>query len=235
MGARTMMSNGLTPAQDVNTAELSLQADEHGIQGRGGAPPLSVSIAGRPVWSFRPARDATTDQDGRWRVDWPVLLEPYLDGVADIVVTSLDTGAALLRTTVQFGDATREVRIERDGVPLVIDKWMHLTPVFRDSAGYESSALLDRCEHALDLFAELGLSAFLAYGCLLGAVREGKLIAHDNDADLIYISDRTHPVDFITESMRLEREFQRRGFTTRRMSGGDSNFSRTSTHRRVAT
>jgi SAM-dependent methyltransferase len=221
MGARTMMSNGLTPAQDVNTAELSLQADEHGIQGRGGAPPLSVSIAGRPVWSFRPARDATTDQDGRWRVDWPVLLEPYLDGVADIVVTSLDTGAALLRTTVQFGDATREVRIERDGLALAIDKGGFLTPMFgaRDEAMIAD--LLDNCTAALDLLAELEVNAFLAFGCLLGAVREGRLIAHDNDADIIYLAAGSHPFDVVTESLRLERAFQAHGFRTRRMSGGD--------------
>ena len=47
-----------------------------------------------------------------------------------------------------------------------------------------------RCSTAL---TKAGIDAFLAYGTLLGAVREGKLIGHDSDADLGYVSRHTAP------------------------------------------
>ena len=47
-------------------------------------------------------------------------------------------------------------------------------------------------EVVLDALREAGVEAFLAYGTLLGAVREGKLLGHDSDADLGYVS-RAHP------------------------------------------
>ena len=49
---------------------------------------------------------------------------------------------------------------------------------------------------------DAGIEAFLAYGTLLGAVREGKVIGNDSDADLGYVSHHTHPVDVIRESFR---------------------------------
>ena len=45
-----------------------------------------------------------------------------------------------------------------------------------------------------DLREECGLEAFLAFGCLLGAVRNGRMIGHDSDADLAYVSAHTHPL-----------------------------------------
>ena len=43
------------------------------------------------------------------------------------------------------------------------------------------------------LAAERGLDAFLMYGTLLGAVREGGFIGHDNDFDAGYVSRHTEP------------------------------------------
>ena len=55
-------------------------------------------------------------------------------------------------------------------------------------------------ERILDALHEIGIEAFPAYGTLLGAVREGRLLGHDSDADLGYVSRRTVPVDVIRES-----------------------------------
>ena len=57
-------------------------------------------------------------------------------------------------------------------------------------------------EVVLAALRDAGIEAFLAYGTLLGAVREGKLLGHDSDADLGYVSRHTHPVDVIRESFR---------------------------------
>ena len=44
---------------------------------------------------------------------------------------------------------------------------------------------------------EAGVRPFLAYGTLLGAVRQGDFIGHDSDADLGYVSEHDHPVDAV--------------------------------------
>ena len=50
-----------------------------------------------------------------------------------------------------------------------------------------------------------GVPAFICYGTLLGAVRNGKLIGHDNDIDIAYVSEHPHPVDVVREGYRVER------------------------------
>ncbi len=174
------------------------------------------------MWSCLPELDAARDETGAWTVSWPILLKPFLDGVARVVVRRLDTGEDVFADEVPFGSGSGRVSVASpEGVPLAIDKGGFLTAMFEDRNEAHISALLDSCEAALNLFAELEVPAFLAFGCLLGAVRDGRLIAHDNDADLVYLASGTHPFDVILESVRLERAFQEAGWSTRRMSGGD--------------
>ena len=47
------------------------------------------------------------------------------------------------------------------------------------------------CRRCSTRSATAGVEAFLAYGTLLGAVREGRLLGHDSDADLGYVSRHT--------------------------------------------
>jgi SAM-dependent methyltransferase len=70
---------------------------------------------------------------------------------------------------------------------------------------------------------EAGVPAFVAYGTLLGAVRNGRLIGHDNDVDLAYVSEHPHPVDVVREGFRVERALRRAGFSVRRGSGARLN------------
>ena len=46
---------------------------------------------------------------------------------------------------------------------------------------------------------DFGLEAFATYGAVLGAIREGQFIGHDNDIDIGYISDRTDPAEVAAE------------------------------------
>ena len=75
-----------------------------------------------------------------------------------------------------------------------------------------SKPLLDSIEEVLGALKKAGIDAFPAYGTLLGAVREGRLIGHDSDADLGYVSDHTHPVDVVRESFRLQRALADMGY-----------------------
>ena len=79
--------------------------------------------------------------------------------------------------------------------------------------------LLDSIEEVLEALRKAGVDAFPAYGTLLGAVRGGKLIGHDSDADLGYVSDHTHPVDVVRESFGLQRRLAEMGYQISRYSG----------------
>ena len=82
-------------------------------------------------------------------------------------------------------------------------------------------SLLDAVQDVLARLTDAGVDAFLAYGALLGAVREGTFIAHDSDADVAYLSKHTTPVDVMRESYALERVMIEAGYWTWRFSAGD--------------
>ena len=77
---------------------------------------------------------------------------------------------------------------------------------------------MDAIDRVLDALREVGIEAFLAYGTLLGAVRDGRLIGHDSDADLGYVSRLHHPVDVIRESFRVQRALVDLGYRIVRYS-----------------
>ena len=79
--------------------------------------------------------------------------------------------------------------------------------------------LMRAIDDVLRVLHELGVDAFIAYGTLLGAVRNGELIGHDSDADLGYVSRHEHPYDVMRESFRLQRELVDRGYPVTRYSG----------------
>ena len=76
--------------------------------------------------------------------------------------------------------------------------------------------LLRAIETVLDAIRSAGIEPFLAYGTLLGAVREQKFLGHDSDADVAYVSASSNPVDVVRESFRLQRAVHDRGFSTYR-------------------
>ena len=61
------------------------------------------------------------------------------------------------------------------------------------STGWQRRVLGLYAEVRAVLAAELGYDAFLAYGTLLGAVREGGFVAHDQGFDAAYVSKHTDP------------------------------------------
>lgn len=182
---------------------------------------LGLEIQGRRVWAFVPSRDGRRDGDDHRLVPWPEVLRPYLDGSADLVLRSLETQEVLYSDTVSFGDGAGSVElVDGDGRPLSLDKDNHLSPMFSEASDEDRRRLVDTIAEVLESMRSRGHDAFLVYGNLLGAVRDGRLIGHDNDADVAYLARGAHPVDIILESMRIEREFLAEGWRTSRMSGG---------------
>jgi len=145
----------------------------------------------------------------------------YLDGRAVIAVREHVSGTGLFEQEVRFGDGEGAIEIVNGrGKPLGIDKSGRLVMTFETRTADQVAPLLDSVQVVLDALAGAGIEGFLAYGTLLGAVRDGALIGHDSDADLGYVSRFSHPVDVIRESFRIQRALTRQGLTVVRYSGG---------------
>jgi SAM-dependent methyltransferase len=123
---------------------------------------------------------------------------------------------------VRLGEATGDQRIavvNDRGLPLGIDKSLRLAQTFDTRSPEQVAPLLDSIEEVLDALRTAGVEAFPAYGTLLGAVRGGRLIGHDSDADLGYVSEHSHPVDVVRESFALQRALAEMGYSIQRYSG----------------
>ncbi|QIK75629.1 class I SAM-dependent methyltransferase [Nocardioides piscis] len=184
----------------------------------------NVGFDGRRIWSFWSLRDSVAD-DGddagaaARRVAWPERLTMHLVGVTRLTLT-LGDGDVVVDEEVRFGDEDRRLTVVgRDGALLGIDMYGRLVKTFETKDEAELTPLLDALETVLDLLHDQGLAAFPAYGTLLGAVREGTFLGHDNDADVGYVSEHTHPIDVIGESHRVQRAMERQGYATSRHSG----------------
>jgi hypothetical protein len=182
---------------------------------------LDVVIGDHRVWSFAPGRDGRRTDDS-WLVAWPVALQRLLHGRGRVLVREHLSGRVLFDGDVHFdGDGTLAI-VDASGAPLSVEKTGGLKRAFADGGQALAEELVDEVVRLLDfLNTEAGGPAFLCYGALLGAVRDGHLIGHDNDADVAFLSAHEQPADIVLESLHLERLLQRHGWPTRRMSGDD--------------
>jgi hypothetical protein len=214
------MTERSSPAGDAVAPVL---VDERGL--RAPVPtgtPLDVLFDGRRIWSLS-VGTRMTDSSGTASIAWPDPLRPHLDGVVDIEIREHDTSRLVARSEVTLGTGTGRVTVaDADGRLLAIQKWGKLGRVFEDVSASEKRAYLDQVDELLVILRDVcGVPAFLSYGTLLGAVRDGQLIGHDVDVDLGYLSRHSAPVDVIRESFAIERMVsERTGWRTARANGG---------------
>jgi SAM-dependent methyltransferase len=159
---------------------------------------------------------------GRHSVAWPEVLDPFLDGRTRVQVALTD-GTVLYDAERVFGSGRGRIEvIDGAGHPLSVDKVGHLARAFEDTSEVVREEILAGTSGVLaDLREHAGVEAYLNYGALLGAVRDGRMLGHDSDTDLCYLSSYGDPVDVIRESYRVERVLRDRGWDVLRMSGGD--------------
>lgn len=180
---------------------------------------LDVLFDGRRIWSFWTLRDTEPGERGRF-APWPPQLRKFLQGSTRLSLVEHVSGRVAFEEEMTFGDGGERIAIvDGEGRALGIDKSNRLTKTFESSDSDQVTPLLDAIDRVLGALHEAGVEAFLAYGTLLGAVREGDFIGHDSDIDLGYVSRRTHPLDVVRESFRLQRELSRQGFLIDRYSG----------------
>ncbi len=194
--------------------------------------PVDVCVDGRRVWTFWTRRDsepvgaptARRPVPGRWPArlaPWPRPLRAHLHGTGRITVRDSVTSRVLFDRTVSLDDGAGTIEVRnRRGVELGIDKSGRLVPTFAGRTERDIDALLDAVDAVLAALRDAGLEPFVAYGTLLGAIREGRVLGHDSDADLGYVSRHSTPVDLTRESFRVQRALAERGFPIVRYSGG---------------
>ena len=184
--------------------------------------PLDVLVEGHRVWSFSPGRDGAV-KGGNVRVPWHPALRRYLHGVGHVVVRRHVGEEVLFDAEVGFDESTDRVSVtDESGFQLAVDKGGRMQRTFaKTDAGTKELIVeaVQRVQH--DLREECGLEAFLAFGCLLGAVRDGHMIGHDSDADLAYLSAQTHPFDVIRENHAAAQRMRELGWQVVRMSEAD--------------
>lgn len=197
------------------------QVDEGGIRlWCLGDIPLDVLFDGQRVWSFWTGRDTDTRTYVGRRVDWPVPLRRFLDGSTRLVVREHVTSRVLFDQEMRFATGSERISVVNGvGAPLGIDKSGRMTATFEGRSDDAMRPLLQAIETVLSHLEDAGVEPFLAYGTLLGAVREGDFLGHDSDADLGYVSRADHPCDVILESFRLQRRLREVGLDTYRYSG----------------
>lgn len=189
-----MVDDGTDARPRVDDAGVHLPA---GFAGSG-----DVLFDGHHAWSF-------TAEAGSSLVPWPKRMTRWLDGVSHVRVVSGDT--EVYAGDVSFGSGEGRVRfVDKDGIPVMIDKWGLLQRPFsgRDTRVIEQ--MVDMTERILDVMeAECGVRGWIAFGTLLGAAREGAVIGHDSDVDLAYLSEKTTPAEMAVELWDIARALRR--------------------------
>jgi hypothetical protein len=179
---------------------------------------LDVFFDGRRILSFWLKRDGKRDGDG-WLFAWPKTLREFLDGTTDVRVVVTRTGEEVFRGEVGFGSGRGRVEVvNQNGQPISLDKYLRRVVAFDTRSREELEPMLDAIDEVIAALREIGIDAFLAYGTLLGAHRDGRVIGNDSDADLGYVSRFDHPVDVIRESFRIQRALVAHGYRITRYS-----------------
>lgn len=204
------------------TPGAQFEISDEGVLVRDSSTPVLVlSVDGKYVWSLTPARDGHS-ADGGTMVPWPTVLNRFLDGSATVTIADYD-GEVLYEDKVVLGSGEGSISIvDGGGNPLSVDKVGHLTRSFEATDESIREEILDGTQRVLaDLRDVVGVEAYLNYGALLGAIREGRMLGHDSDTDVCYLSKHTVPAEIISESYAIERTMRERGWSILRMSGGD--------------
>lgn len=198
------------------------RVDDEGIVARAADDVVvDVCFDGRRVWSFWVLRDSVAAPHGGDRfVAWPKRLRRFLDGHSRVELRAHVDDTVLYDEEHAFGTGQERISIvDAQGRPVGIDNDGRLQRTFETRTEAQSAPLLDSVEQILDALHGIGIEAFPAYGTLLGAVREGRLLGHDSDVDLAYVSRKSVPVDVIRESYEIERRLADMGYRIERYSG----------------
>lgn len=156
---------------------------------------------------------------GRNRYPWPEALDDYLFGHTEVILRDSSDGSELGRAAIRFSNTNVPTRVvDRENEPLSVNKWGRLSKTLAIGAGKLQERILANTEELVRLLENLGLRPFIVGGTLLGAVREGSLLVHDDDADIAYLSRHTDPADVAREGFAVGHNLTSLGYEVVRHS-----------------
>lgn len=196
---------------DLAGSALELQGDS--------ARAVEVRVSGRRVLTLG-TEFAETATGGAVRYRLPPAFALTLRGAGDLVVHAADTGAELERLPVcSTVDPSGDLRFtDAAGQAVVLNKWGHHSLTFGDATAETVADLLRRTTEVFAHLTRFGVTPWIMGGTLLGPVRSGALLPHDDDADVGYVSGHDNPADVALESFALQRFLEDAGHTVIRYS-----------------
>lgn len=177
-------------------------------------PSLSIRLDGRRVWT------APLDGGADARLEWPSELSSRLHGRSRVTIEDPALGTTLAASDVTFDELDERTSIvDRHGRWLAVNKWGRLIRTLegQETAGLRSRMLANGVE-LVDLLRSWGLEPLVIGGSLLGAVRDGRLLPHDDDLDLTVVWEVDDAIQVVVEHRRLEQRLTRQGYTVVRHS-----------------
>lgn len=210
----------MTPSPAANGETIEIH--DHGLTVPRSLPgTVDVLFDGRRIWSFH-AEDFKAAPDGWRQVKWPRNLRRFLRGAATVTLCQHGSQGVIHEEEHVFGGHEGRVRVENArGQPLIIDKWGFASQPLEARPPDARRELLDTAQRIIETVTELaGLPVWLAFGSLLGAVRDGRFIGHDTDIDLAYLSRQHSPASVTLELFHIARILASRGLQTRVRTGG---------------
>ena len=199
------------------TPSSGLHVDDDGLRlPEGASGSCAVAFDGRIAWRFdAPGRAA----DGTASISWPPALRKWLHGRGEVTLScgeeSWSAGEVIFD-----GATTPLALVDRTGAPIVIDKWGLVQRSFADRDGEVVRGLARTSAEIIDLVRrETGIELWMAFGTLLGAMRNGHAIPHDSDVDLAYLSEEPTPARMIGEVYRIRQVLARAGYEVVNKSG----------------
>ncbi|WP_372728869.1 class I SAM-dependent methyltransferase [Nocardioides sp.] len=201
--------------------DRNVQVDDTGLHFPDGFQgSADVLFDGHMAWSFSAEpRHRVAGDPAAVFVPWPAQMSRWLEGTSEVRVVNGDE--ELFADEIVFGSGEGRVEfVDKHGIPVMIDKWGLLQRPFsaRDASVVEQ--MVDVTDRIIEVMAaECGVHAWMAFGTLLGAAREGKVIGHDSDIDLAYLSEKATPAEMTVELWDVARALTRAGLRVLHKSG----------------
>lgn len=175
---------------------------------------VDVSLDGHRVWSTTLSRTF-----GAWRASWPAPLARYLDGTTTVAVRRAADGELLATREVRLGTGEGRVAVQdAKGRWLAMNKWNRLGPSLEGDTSGIQDRLLDSTDELVARLQAWGYQPYIVGGTLLGALRTGTLLPHDDDVDLAWICEEETSADIALASYAMERRLVEAGYVVVRHS-----------------
>jgi len=178
------------------------------------AETVDVLFDGHRVWSTK-LPEHRRNVFGR-RLSWPDALRPYLRGKTTVTVRRSADDSVLASADVRFGGGAEDARVsvtDTQGRWLAMNKWNRLGPVLEGSANGVRDRLLANGRRLADLMESWGYPIYMVGGSLLGAMRNGGMLPHDDDIDFAFLSEARTDLEAGQVSYALQRKLADAGYT----------------------